>query len=584
MPSISGENSVPLGRSNTGAAYILANNNPNALAILENGRRAREMQAKAAADAKAKADALRAKEYNDNVKFDMDGSVYFGEGLQQQVYAPLTGQLTDIYKQRDLDSMGRSTATRPILQRANNETVQSKAKTQFLNAQMRAYQQDKEYYDPQYAGENLSSALHDGTRNRLPSEFDEEQWNTTLQADHRLYREPEVIKRTMKGLMPVISQKVSEAGAIGGQHHADTVRGRLVAFDGQGKPILNADGSPKLNLNGDGLALIDQGIFKLKADARQAAYEQAREADPNLPRMTRAGIVAQMVGPLAHYDTAHDEGLNPLPPRPRAAAKGEGSSVSAFNEADVAPTEVGAHVLGAPEDFKQALGLDFARPQYDNFFAPRKAGAPTIPQKNGIRKPVQADALYSREVAQEDGSGNLVVTRNNKKPMSGTYGEAYQLPVNPKTGEVAFPKDKEDEQRLLREGYVPQTYIAFDTDKNENFAGDSKRILAGLIAANDKKDEKTPLPELEAKARSMASKGVSRKFIPYNAENAATVNNQAGRYYADFHQGTIKARKAAVVPAAPKSLGIDFGAPKTPASAPNEAFKRAGTKKTGISF
>jgi hypothetical protein len=319
MPQISGENSVPLGVAGTGSAYVLGSHEPNALAIIQQGGRARALVRERQRAAQLKKDQENAKQFNDAVKFDQDGSPYFAEVLNNEVYKPLVGELAQKYKDNKNDSFAARLAAAPILQRADNETKQSKAKSQYLDSQLKSFQADKELYDSAYAGQVLSAARRreDGT-NRLPSEFDAEAWHDNLLGDHQLYREPAVVKRATDKLMPIITQKVADAGALGGQHTADQVRGRFVAFDGKGHAILNADGSPKLNLTADTQALLESDpLFKLKVDAREAAYNQKREADPSMPQMSRRGHIAQMVGPLAFYDESRDEALNAQPRQPR---------------------------------------------------------------------------------------------------------------------------------------------------------------------------------------------------------------------------------------------------------------------------
>ncbi|MDB5270990.1 MAG: hypothetical protein JWP58_4030, partial [Hymenobacter sp.] len=328
--TVNGENLVPKGVAGTGAAFILGRTTPDASGFIQAGQRARERAAQQEAARLAKQQSEMAKQIGDDYKFDQDGSVYFGEPLDQQVYKPVMDELKAQYIAHPQDALARQMAVKPILQRVNNETVQSKAKSAFLTSSLKEMAGDG-LYDAQYANEHLAQALHapDGKR-MLPSQFDAEAWKSGLLGDHRVYNEKAVIDRTTKGLFPLISQKIAEAGQLGGQHTADTVRGRLVAFDGKGHPILNADGSPKLNLTGEMDNLLDSDpLFKLKTDARVADYEAKREASvkanaadptvPVLPIMTRRGHHAQMVGPLAFYDTAKDEGLNAQLPRPRVA-------------------------------------------------------------------------------------------------------------------------------------------------------------------------------------------------------------------------------------------------------------------------
>ena len=332
MATIPGENLVPLGRSGSGAAYVLGpTSGPSALTLLETGRRSRQKAAQDEANRQAKLTEQKAKEYHDREKYDQDGSVYFGAPLNEQIYLPLNDELKAIYQKRDLDAIGREQLTAPLLSRVKNENAQSKAKTAYLSEAIKSFQGGGGFYDSQYATEHLAKALRSKEgKGLIPSQFDEEAWKAGLLGDEKLYNEKEVVTRTTKGLFPIISQKIAEAGQLGGAHEANNVRGRLVAFDGKGHPVLNADGSPKLNLTADMDNLLDSDpIFKLKTDARVTAYEEARQksieanaidpAVPVLPMMTRRGHHAQMVGPLAFYDTARDEGLNAQVPRPRVA-------------------------------------------------------------------------------------------------------------------------------------------------------------------------------------------------------------------------------------------------------------------------
>ncbi len=319
MAEISGEVGVPLGRSGTGAAYVLGGREPSALSILVQGDQVRAVAQQRAQAAKLKADQENAKQFNDFVKFDQDGSPYFGETLNNEVYKKVMPDLTGIFKQNNGDLFARQTAAAAYMQRVKNETTQSAAKTKYITDQLRAIQGDKNLFDSEYAAQSLSAARRreDGT-NQLPSEFDAEKWHEGLLGDEKLYKEPEVIRRATEKLAPIITQRVAEAGQLGGQHSSDQVRGRFIAFDGKGHAILNADGTPKLNLTADTQALLESDpLFKLKVDAREKAYEKQREADPSLPQMSRRGHMAQMVGPLAFYDQTKDEGLNAQVRQPR---------------------------------------------------------------------------------------------------------------------------------------------------------------------------------------------------------------------------------------------------------------------------
>jgi hypothetical protein len=581
MPTIPGENLVTNG-PRTGAAYVLGRTTPDALSILMQGQRQRDYAARQQAIAKQKADELAAKDLNDKLKYEVDGSHIFGDTLQNQVYNPLNDKLVGAFKANPTDAFARTAATRPLLEGAQSETQQSKRKTAFIDENIRKFQSDSKLYNPKYATESLVKSLRDEATglNRLPSQFDEEAWLGALQGDAGLYNEPEVIRRATSGLLPTVSQKISEAGTIGGQHSSDLVRGKLIAMQ-NGKPILNADGSPKLNLGADLQGLLEADpLFKLKVDAREAAYNAKREADPTLPQVSRRGHIAQMVGPLAFYDTAHDEGLNRLPPQPKSAGKEKGfvpddGSLVEGDYSATLPATAPAYA-GLRDDKGTPVGYDFSQaagPQ-KTFQHLGQGKQPILKTASGDLKEKHTDAIKINSYYTEDGKGNFSEVTNNVTPQAGVFGPSTVVAVDVKTNKPLFSKSREEQKQLIASGAArPQLFIDLAADKNEKFAADKSRVLRELTQANNDPgnfNKKSPA-ELEDQATKIVSKGVTRHFIPYNAQNAQAIDPVTGGHYRAALKTMLRSFKQGAAPA-PKAKAnpLGFGAPAAskPSTAP----------------
>jgi hypothetical protein len=578
MPSINGENIAP--GPGQGAAFILPNNNPNAIALHMAGQRAREAAKARQAQANQKAADDHFKEWNAEssqiLKADT-GPTYqsyvMDEG--QKVHA----QLIEAYKNKDLNPFDRESTIRPPMLALAKQAQRGKQIDENLAKIRATYGNDAEINQEQYWRDvHASQYQKDEHGNPLvgkviaPLDYD----LTTperLLTDRKYLNVPTLYGNFAKQLAPAENTQQAVGGRPGTMATSSTDKVRFWKRNPDGSLYHNpksgerqievtdallehALGNERIKRDLQGM-MADHTTLEASAKQKMERLEQltpderhALDVDP-----TMKDLLGRRLTQLALAD--HQETQRYVAkPQPRVSAAPTGQLVQ-FNENDVRPAQVGATV-NPRSQFENFF--DFGPAVQQNFYTSRHSGAPTILQKNGTRKPVQADALYSREVLQEDGRGNLTRTTNNKTPMSGYYGEAHQLPVNPQTGEVALPKNKEDEAALLAKGYKPQTFVAFYTDKNENFTGDYRKALTELAVANNREydDQKKSPAELEDAARKMASKGVARKFIPYDANNAATINNQAGTYYRDFHRGTMKARTAPKEKADP----LGFGTPK----------------------
>lgn len=557
MPSIPGEAISP--HAGSGGAYIFGRSGPDALSLLEHGRRARESAAYRAQLAQDKANAERAKQFLDDSKYQQDGSVYFGQALNDKVYQPLTGKLNEVYGQRNLDALGRAQLTRPLLQNTNNETVQSKSKTDYIKGTLSPFQNNP-LYNPKYATEHLTKNLPAGT---LPSQFDEEAWKANLLGDHNLYNEKEVVTRATKGVVPAVMQKISDAGAIGGLHESNAVKSRFVAY-AQGKPLFNADGTPVLNLTGDTQALLEgDPLFKLKVDAREAAYNAKREesvkahsSDPTvleLPQMSRRGHMAQMLGPLAFYDQTHDEGLNRLPPRPRAAKAGAvevpytppsfGGDETRYNLPNDGPvvTEgfpgVGQPARGVMDVTDASRRGPIERPDYAVYGSP--SPSPVDVNKSGKVTNKHVDAWTPGEFDIMAANGKREHRVNSTQPFSGYPGPSHGAFVDAATGKQLYPASRKEGEDLVRAGKAKlRVQFDFNSEKGENFAANLKSTTEALLQEKDSQyNPKYPNRELaEAAARKQLSTGTVRSTHLYTPQNKPDIDRLFGSNYAKHQE------------------------------------------------
>lgn len=539
-----GENLVPLGRANSGAAYEYKAD-PTAVHLLNQGIRNREARATRATALKATRDAAVAKEIHDRLQYKTSGNVYYDAALKDRLYANAEKDVGAIYADTTLTPSQQSLKSTAYIQDLENEGIRSDAHAKTYDEMLGGFRAKPELYNAPFADTFVASKLHgEGDIRQLPREVDPLAIHQELTGNANLYNEKGWVDAAAKTLFPERVEKYGTPGQYGGTHMMNEAKVRLVKTDGQGRALKNADGSWVLDIkDSDITAMKSIPEINLLLNKRISDYDKLREADPNLPKMTERGHIAQMVNRLAVADETRTVGLNAQVPR---GSSGEGSAKvsTPFDESKVVPVQIGANINTLAPEFKRALGVDVTQSMQSGVFSPRKAGAPTIPQTNGTRKPVEVEALYSRQVVQEDSKGNLTVNDNNTIPISGILGEAYDLPVNPKTGQLAYPKNKADYDRLLKDGYQPESYVAVYTDKNEDFTADYNRHLKQLVAQNEQAETKKAYGDLEAKARKAASAGVSRKLIPFNDETAASINNKTP-YYAGFNQGTIKSRSSA---------------------------------------
>lgn len=338
MPTIPGE--VLTTRAGQGSAYLLPSKEPNALAIILQGQRARELDAQKQAAAKQKQAEQIGKAHQEDLKYKTETGRLFQDSFNEQT-AGAVDVLTGI-KRKEIDGtlnpLEAKRQSAKYLQELDALRIHGQEKQAFWDKQSGLIAHDPTRIYAAYNTALGKTLIGPGGKRVLATAHDAEATAAALENDASTYNESEVVRKTLKDLVPVITQRVAEAGQLGGQHHADQVRGQLLYMQ-HGKPVLNADGSLRVNLDGGGAALLDQGPVKLLADARETAYNKQREEReaarltnptlPALPAISRNGHLSMMFGPQLSYSQSHDEAMNPRPPQPRAAAKPSHDEVTA---------------------------------------------------------------------------------------------------------------------------------------------------------------------------------------------------------------------------------------------------------------
>ncbi|GAC1368575.1 MAG: hypothetical protein NVS3B25_07490 [Hymenobacter sp.] len=606
MPTINGENLVPLGHG--GAAYVLGKTTPDALAIIAQGQRARELAAARAKALQDKADAERAKQYLDDSKYQQDGSVYFGKTLNDQVYQPLVGKLNEVYAKPGLDALGRAQLTRPLLQNTNNETVQSKAKTQYIKDTLAGFH--KPLYDSAYATAHLTKNLPEGT---LPSQFDEEAWKANLLGDHRLYDKKEVIAQATKGLLPTVTQRIEQAGALGGKHVVDQIKGQLLAFDDHKRPIFNADGTQKVALSANTQNLLESDpLFKLKLDAEEADYNKLREADPTLPVISRRGHIANMVGPLLHYDQAHDETLIRLhfasarTGRPSYTVNPVTSYEGGVTGADVVTgstqTDQPVFVGGTGELTKPRMNQSVTPVMQQGFFSPVRRPQPTYATKSDPAKPFLLKGLAATEVIRPGKNGGLEVDANNKNGIFGYAQQGVTFFRNRKTGAIKIPPANEQDHNAqlhqLGKDWMMEAAVQSAVPVNKNYANEIGPVQERLASRERQKAAQNlgyvpkTSDELEAEAFKLASGGTETQYLPYNHRTAGNIDAQTAGAFREFATKVVPAAERKIRSQAgstPKATGVNFSpatapAPSKAGNTSKKNYKAAGDHTTGINW
>ncbi|WP_201980442.1 hypothetical protein [Hymenobacter rubidus] len=438
-PEINGENLVPNGGL-TGAAYVLGTRGPDALTLLASGQRTREHAAQQQATARQKQAEQIGKAHQEDLKYKTETGRLFQPSFDEHT-AGAYDVLTGIERQRMAGKIDGMEASR--------QAAQYKREIEAL----RIHGTEKQ----RYWDERTAQVAHDPTRNLtnyttalghslispdgkrvLATAHDPEATAAALDNDPTTYNEPAVVAKVLHDVVPTITQKVAEAGTVGGQHYADQVRGQLLYME-HGKPVFNADGTPRLNLDGGGAALLDQGPVKVLADAREAAYNKQREEReaarltdpglPSLPKISRNGHLSMMFGPAIAYSQSHEEANNPRPPQPRAAAKPNP------NEVTVTPA-VGFQLSHYEQPGQQpgAVARTFgAKPGPATLVANHY---PVVGQSFGSQKtpfvPVTVDNARAEIVGQDGKPTHLPKAAPNGKIQMQLTSRDYALYVNGK--------------------------------------------------------------------------------------------------------------------------------------------------------
>ncbi|GAB3721087.1 hypothetical protein GCM10027594_01310 [Hymenobacter agri] len=391
-------------------------------------------RAKAAADQKEAAQRQKqaddlGKRLVDDLKYKTESGRLFQPSFDDYTLG-LPDQLRGIYSQ-DISQQERALKAAQIRRDTETLRIHGLEKQKYIDTAIA--EADKSGRNvANYARAYANTVLTPDGKHMRATDYDPDAARAVVDSDPSTYNEPFEVAKALKDYVPTITQRVAEAGQLGGQHSADTVRGQLIAMQG-GRPVFNADGTPVLNLTPETQAVLDRGAVKVLVDAREAEYNKRREADPNLPAMSRRGHLATMFGPLVRYDSMHDEALNPRRAAPKAAPK--------VNDHDVQAYPIASHQTSYYRKADGSIG--------ENNY-------PFVGTSFGSRaKPyVEVQANTSKmEVVGKDGEPTRLNPENTNQDVAVRLAKRVYVPyVNGKRvgQEKRFSTDEESYQHLLK--------------------------------------------------------------------------------------------------------------------------------------
>ena len=276
MPEIPGETLTQAAGS--GSAYILNSRSPDALALLAQGQRNIAADRARQKEAKEKQAKDIGEKFTADIKYKSKTGRLF-QGSFDEATTDLPQRLADAYLKAaqnpgPLTGINLKRETAQMLNEAEALRLHGEEKQTFWDKRAAAISTDPTRNFANYTTALGRTLIGEGGKRVRATDHKEEEVTALLDNDATTYNEPAVVAHVLKTVVPILQQREAHAGAIGGQHSADQVRGQLIEMQG-GRPVLNADGTPRLNLNGPALELLDQGAVKVLADAHQSRLRGA---------------------------------------------------------------------------------------------------------------------------------------------------------------------------------------------------------------------------------------------------------------------------------------------------------------------
>lgn len=628
-------NPVPLGKANTGSAVVFG----DGLGALRYLQKVDIMQRQQ--KARAQAAAQRTKEAQESailgkVKFNTDGGVHYLPMMNEKrnaMYKDIEAISTDSTRSRAERQLG----VQQKIDEWNAELAAGKANDDLVASEIKRYQADKRYNtaatsklltDSLFQRETDGSLTLDERGN--PKPVPAQQWDSRSVMDGITKGNGHLVGNEVYGQfldnIPENSVTYSREPLAGGRGMKQVAKSDIYELTPEGKlrrdpvtnrPVLRDSQETLAAFDSDKLSKqwLDGQVQQHKQLISQATEKMGRYEELTPQEAQAIEIEKSPAGPrmelfkkdILRYGYGREEQaiLQKDARVPRAAGRAAGPKFSEEGGTSFGPEVVGGTgAQGTPG----LLALSSSDPLFRV-------------KADGTRQPHTAKLVHRRYNLLQNGQASRLVD-NNAAPQQLDYIKP-QLHVTTQDGRVVTPKDPTLEQRYQQGDRQPLLnwvraqrendpttrlkwhFLAVPTHDKLTAENGAEAIFDRLKrerAATHKSpgdpgyqgDEK-----LLRTAQQMASQQGASLLVPYEDANKRDIDGATGyvlrkpkqrsRMQAelDYFERETAPRPVEQRNAPKKKIGVDFGtaAPTAPPVAPSTpTFKRAGAKKTGISF
>jgi hypothetical protein len=561
MPIISGESGVPLGRSGTGAAYVLGTTTPDPLSIMLQGERNRALARQRAEAAQQKAreeDLRRFTTLLSSVKDDT-GLTYQGQHMaereqvgQEFMKTALDPSVSPQQKQLVLDGIKTRYEQRGLLGKQIDDTVKAAAEKARPDKELDWEKVTKHLHGLQY-GEDGSVLPVDKFPLRKMDDVleDPSLYNTGAIYDNFV--------NTKVAPKEIYQQAAGGRPGTFARSYTDEIRfykrnadGSLYRDPKTHKPrveitpelLEKAMEHPRIKRDLEGLMGAHQALTA-SAEQKMANREQltpeersAIDVDP-----TMADLLGRRLGSYGYANHRETQRYVKVP-QPRTSASGgdydipsealtfEGEGrYNLTTQAGDAPYFNAQRLVGG-----QRIGFETGpMPTHQDFATyGQPLPQPMFRKKSGQLTEIEIEGFTPPEVMQKGADGISRSTKYNGQTMSGKFGPA--VPVFTDSNGVLLPVQSRAEGEALVRAGKANLRLQFDFHQrtNKNYAADVKDLANKLLTD---RDDATGRPkyhsfqEAEAVAQKRLSGGLERVPVLYTERTQAVVDRAAGPLY-----------------------------------------------------
>lgn len=557
-------NSVPLGVSGSGAAFVLGNNN-TALNLLQQGEAARRRAEQLREAARLKQLQVDAKDYLDASKFNLEGGRIFQKGLTDVVAPEAQQRVMAVYQDRTLTPMQKSMKAREIQNGYEGERQMTLQKQKYADDFLKTAIADPEINQEAIALDFAKvSRAPDGTPLRA-SQFDEEAVTNGILANATNYNAPVVVQNAIKGIQPAITELQTQAGRIGGVNSTKAVTARFIAIDPVTNTPLMKDGVPVINITDDSVALLKQNKrFNLLLQDR---ITQAKAQGVELDEKQAA---ADLVGPYATYKASDVTRRNAQPAQGRAS----GSKVNIISGVSAQQGMVAGGTSSATG------GVRFGQ-----FYSPVQGDELTFTKGTDPNpRYFTSENFTANQIAWPDRDGVLKYDGQNAIPLAVQFKRPVAALIRPSDGRPLLPppnvqteqqwlewarKTQQDPRYAKYTGVGTMIEVAAKKGQN-NYSGNRDEVFAQLKGEEAAKaaTNRKYVPKSDEKLREAADRltvnDAQVGYLNYFGTQAANIDRQTqggfrnNKAYFDKVQRLRGQLKASPAPAKSKADPLGF--------------------------